>query len=144
MSSWVKVVLNLFHLQSAVTVGIKFVESFIDKSLANRAKRSAEGRQKFVEANLAVTACVEYVEETLSIAGTHAWDSVVVEHGLELTEGQLTGAITIHDSELFLETDQALGASRRDPVLELVNDDLVLSLPGLTVTRLWEFLLSLS
>ena len=62
---------------------------------------------------------------------------------MELAERQLTGAIAIHDSELLFETDQALGASRRDPVLELVNDDRVLCLPGLTVTGLWEFLLSL-
>ena len=62
VSSWVKVVLNLFHLQRTVTVSVKFVKCFIHKSLPERIKFSTQSRQKFVKANLAVTAGVEYIK----------------------------------------------------------------------------------
>ena len=90
VSGWVEVVLHFFELERAVTVCIKLVESFGDEALAEGIQLTTEGSQKFVKADLAITTPVENAEKTLSIAGTHAWDAVVVENGLELREGELT------------------------------------------------------
>lgn len=81
---WVKVVLNFFDLECTVAIGIKLIESFVDKSLAKGIQLSAESCQKFVKADLTISTCVENIEKTLSVAATHAWDAIVVEHSLKL------------------------------------------------------------
>lgn len=51
---WIEAVLDFFDLESTVTIGIKFVESFVDKALSKGTKFSAEGSQKFIETDLTI------------------------------------------------------------------------------------------
>ena len=68
------------------TIGVKLIESFVDEALAEGIQLTTESCQKFVETDLAISTGVEDVEKTLSIASAHAWNSVVIKDGLELTE----------------------------------------------------------
>lgn len=86
VSGSIKVVLDLFKFESTITIGVKLVESFVDEALAEGIQLTAESCQKFVETDLTISTGVEDVEKTLSIASAHAWNSVVIEDGLELTE----------------------------------------------------------
>ena len=119
----VEAVLHLFELEGAIAVSVELVEGLAHKSLAKGIQLAAEGSQKFIETNLAISAGIKDSEETFSVASAHAWHAIVVEHSLELAETQLARAIGIHDSKLLLEANETLGASGCDPVFELVDDE---------------------
>lgn len=90
MPCWIEAVLDFFDLESTVTIGIKFVESFVDKALSKGIQITAEGSQKFIETDLSISTFIKNGKETLSIASTHAWNTIVVKDSLELAETELT------------------------------------------------------
>ena len=111
VSRRIEVILNLFNLKGTVAVRIQLIESLIDETRTNRVQLAAKGSQKFIKTDLAVAARIKDVEKALSITGAHSWDAVVVKNGLELAKAELSGAISVHDSELLLEIYEAFCTS---------------------------------
>ena len=123
----VEIVFHFIYLQCAVAVRIKLVESLRDKALAQGIQLSTECSKELIETYLTITTGIENIKEALSITSTHAWHSVVVKNSLELTQAEFTGAIAIHYSKLLFEANQTLGTLSCNPLLELIDDQLMLS-----------------
>lgn len=123
---WVEIILYLFYLQCAVAIRIKLVEGLGDKALAQGVQLSTECSKELIETDLTITTGIENIKEALSITSAHAWHSIVVKNSLELAQAEFTGAIAIHDSKLLFEADQALGTLSCNPLLELIDDQLML------------------
>ena len=134
--------LDFVDLQGAVAVLVKLGEGEADEAGTEVVEGAEDGAHELIEVDGAVAVVVEGGEDLFCFL-LGAADLVVVEGFLELLEVQGPAFVGVHELELALESDQALGASLHQLLLESAHYNLVLLLLSHCIERLGVLLLLL-